>query len=268
LISKKENHNIKMIIIPGNPGLIDFYILFINNLFELLEKKIAIYGIGHAGHGAAKKNLNKLFSLEDQINHKIDFLIQYFDKNTKFILCGHSIGSYIALKIFQRRKDLQIIKVINLFPTFRYLWNGLTPFKKIIIQPIIRNIIASLLHYTPWFFKRLILFQKENIDESHYLVLEKNIDYFIILNCLYMAYLESQQILEIDNEIESVIKNNIEKLIFLYGPKDKYAPLEYYEHLKKNFPNIKAYLVDEYIEHAFVIKHSKDVANIVYSWIV
>lgn len=32
-----------------------------------------------------------------------------------------------------------------------------------------------------------------------------------------MAYLESQQILEIDNEIESVIKNNIEKLIFLYG---------------------------------------------------
>lgn len=31
-------------IILGNPGLIDFYILFINNLFELLEKKIDIYG--------------------------------------------------------------------------------------------------------------------------------------------------------------------------------------------------------------------------------
>jgi hypothetical protein len=49
-----------------------------------------------------------------------------------------------------------------------------------------------------------------------------------------MAYWESQYVLEMDEEIESCIRDNLSKMVFLYGPKDHYAPKEYYEHLKGN----------------------------------
>jgi alpha-beta hydrolase superfamily lysophospholipase len=75
--------------------------------------------VGHAGHGAPKQNGNKLFSLQDQIAHKITFLQilktpnnELFPNNDtrvinsceniptkEFILIGHSIGAYIAFKV-------------------------------------------------------------------------------------------------------------------------------------------------------------------------
>ncbi len=84
--------------------------------------------MGHAGHGCAGKNSQQVFSLEDQINHKIDILEHHsstsslFRNNNNnnsnnngnnnkggeeeershrppFILIGHSVGSYIALKV-------------------------------------------------------------------------------------------------------------------------------------------------------------------------
>jgi alpha-beta hydrolase superfamily lysophospholipase len=74
--------------------------------------------VGHGGHGAARKNGERLFSLQDQIAHKIAFLellsstnVEYFQNGTiqlnntisnqcgEFILMGHSIGAYIAFKV-------------------------------------------------------------------------------------------------------------------------------------------------------------------------
>ena len=54
--------------------------------------------VGHAGHGNAKQNNDKLFTLEDQIEHKAKFL-KTFPKETRFILMGHSIGSFMILKV-------------------------------------------------------------------------------------------------------------------------------------------------------------------------
>ncbi len=38
-----------------------------------------------------------------------------------------------------------------------------------------------------------------------------------------MAYYESHEILEIDDDIHSLFSDNLDRMIFYYGPKDKYS---------------------------------------------
>lgn len=52
-----------------------------------------------------------------------------------------------------------------------------------------------------------------------------------MLNVLSMAYDESLEILEMDEDVKSTIGDHLHKHIFLYGPKDKYADKSYYEDL-------------------------------------
>lgn len=69
-----------------------------------------------------------LYSLEDQIQHKIDCLDTLAEENgqgTRFILIGHSIGSYISAEVLKKRPEQGIIRVIALFPTLRDI--GVTP---------------------------------------------------------------------------------------------------------------------------------------------
>ena len=36
--------DVVLVVVPGNPGVIDFYVPFIDILFENLERKCSIYG--------------------------------------------------------------------------------------------------------------------------------------------------------------------------------------------------------------------------------
>jgi hypothetical protein len=95
-----------------------------------------------------------------------------------------------------------------------------------------------------WFKKRLMRFSSELAEEAHYLTAETNlveyslschlliVSYYVAMNILKMAHIETQEIRDIDDEISSVIGNNLSRMIFLYGPHDKYAPKKYYEELK------------------------------------
>lgn len=79
---------------------------------------------GHAGQGAPGKNESKLFSLQEQTQHKYDWMQLLHDnkeyellsaectgeKTTpSFIVMGHSIGGYITLKVklISDRSDLK-----------------------------------------------------------------------------------------------------------------------------------------------------------------
>jgi len=125
----KHEHTKKLVVIPGNPGVIDFYIPFIDSLFEKFDQKYDVVGIAHAGHSGTAP---QIYSVEDQITHKIDALeyLSSLFNDPEFVLMGHSVGAYINLKVVSRRPDFGIKHVVNLFPTIRHLWQGLaTPVK-------------------------------------------------------------------------------------------------------------------------------------------
>lgn len=113
-----EEPSLHILLIPGNPGIVSYYKDFVEALYELLEGQASITAIGHISHSRKDLERGKMFSLEEQINHKIDFIEQELQNSeVPIILVGHSIGSYISLEIFKRLpQQLQVKYVIGLYP--------------------------------------------------------------------------------------------------------------------------------------------------------
>lgn len=82
--------------------------------------------VSHKGHS---KNYHEndasdktLYSLEDQIQHKvdcIDTLIKENGPDTNFVLVAHSIGSYISAEVLKRRPRHNISRIVALFPALK-----------------------------------------------------------------------------------------------------------------------------------------------------
>lgn len=79
-----------------------------------------------------------------------------------------------------------------------------------------------------------------------------------------MAQDEMKKVCEIDHE---VINQNMARLKFYYGTKDGWVPVDYYNELIQNFPNIDAELCQQSIDHGFVIKHGNTMARMLAEWI-
>ena len=130
-----ENSKLPLVfvIIPGNPGCIQFYEKFAEVLH--LNTKLPVWGVSHTGHVQAGDDVAHPHvldcSLEKQIEHKRMYLEEeVFPQADKVVLIGHSIGCYIILQIINQLKDKDLIfKSVLLFPTIerlRHSPNGTT----------------------------------------------------------------------------------------------------------------------------------------------
>lgn len=105
LTTKQPTKDI-LILIPGNPGLVDFYISYLDLIHEKFPN-FEILCIGHAGFIKSKNN-KKIYDLEFQINHKYDILKQLIlSKNEQgivpnFYFLHHSMGSFVYQRSFQK----------------------------------------------------------------------------------------------------------------------------------------------------------------------
>eukprot|EP01119_Soliformovum_irregulare_P014058 TRINITY_DN3805_c0_g1_i1.p2 TRINITY_DN3805_c0_g1~~TRINITY_DN3805_c0_g1_i1.p2 ORF type:complete len:114 (-),score=37.86 TRINITY_DN3805_c0_g1_i1:8-349(-) len=87
------------------------------------------------------------------------------------------------------------------------------------------------------------------------------------MNITNMLTYETIEITNIDDEIASIIQDQMPKVFFLYGPHDGYAPKAFHDELKERFPGVSAELADESIPHAFVTTHHGPVADHITPWI-
>ena len=49
MIPKSHAYRVVIVVIPGNPGLVEFYDEFITTLFHTIGASCPVYGISHAG---------------------------------------------------------------------------------------------------------------------------------------------------------------------------------------------------------------------------
>ncbi|KAL8716604.1 MAG: hypothetical protein Q9225_006082 [Loekoesia sp. 1 TL-2023] len=139
-------------LIPGNPGLIPFYDLFLSTLHDLLKNsqasqsaKFHICGHSFAGFGTVEEDVQnppQLAGLQEQIEYVDDLLYNQVDEirekagghTPKVILMGHSVGAYILLEIIRRHpariqrdgsRDFDLIGGILLFPTITHIARSL-----------------------------------------------------------------------------------------------------------------------------------------------
>ncbi|KAI8988846.1 hypothetical protein BDB01DRAFT_783347 [Pilobolus umbonatus] len=259
--------------IPGNPGLVEYYTPFLHSIHTSLN--VEVRGVSHKGHTVKYlDNDTRVFSLDDQIQHKVDCLdqmIEEYGPEVNYILMGHSIGSYICTEVLRRRPQSNITRVIALFPTLRDI--ALTP-NGVNITRLVNGVSPSLFGYAGTFISYMIPSVRQWIVKlltgqsypglevtSHQLMHSS-----VLKNVVTMARDEMNTVKALDHEF---YQQHISKYIIYYSENDQWAPRDHYEYMVTHFPTGNIYSCTEMIPHAFCLEpsHVEYMATKVSSWI-
>ncbi|XP_006835313.1 PREDICTED: UPF0554 protein C2orf43 homolog isoform X2 [Chrysochloris asiatica] len=215
------------------------------------------------------QEVKDVYGLHGQIEHKLAFLRTYVPKQMKLVLIGHSIGCYISLQMLKYAPELPVIRSLMLFPTIERM--SVSPNGKIATPLLcwfryaLYAISYILLKPLPESIKSFIIRsfgQARSIPDE--CMCMSPLDPFCLANAAYLGGQEMVQVVERDNE---TIKKHLSKLIFYYGTIDRWCPKEYYDDIKKDFPEGDIQLCEKKIPHAFILSHSQAMAEMAADWL-
>ncbi|XP_020233852.1 lipid droplet-associated hydrolase isoform X2 [Cajanus cajan] len=246
-----------VLFVPGNPGVILFYKDFVEFLYELLEGTASITAIGHVSHSRKNLEHGRMFSLQEQIDHKIDFIREEL-QNTEvpILLVGHSIGSYISIELF--KKSLEKVKYcVGLYPFLTLNPHSTT---QLVIGKIAKSqVLAAALSYLiaslgllPVQAVRFIVRKSlgkswsANAVEAACSHLSQ---YHTMRNVLYMAMTEFRKLSEAPDW--TFMRERKAQLAFLFGVDDHWGPLHLLEEISKQIPGIAISIERENHTHGF-----------------
>jgi len=266
------------VIIPGNPGCIKFYEQFATVTGE--GTGLVVKGVSHTAHakcpGGPDHSHPELgeCGLEAQVRHKVEYLRgEIFPKYERVVLIGHSIGCYMILHLMdllQEDERAKVAKCMLMFPTIermRATPNGrkLTPLLTHArwVFPFVAYSVSylpdPLLNYT------LSFFVKKKPDYCCHDIVKRNLLTPQVANSVtFLALEEMLQVVERDDDL---ISRHAEKLIIYYGNKDPWCTADMYEEVSKLHGDAaQVHLCQRDIEHAFVLGHSVETADMVIGW--
>jgi pimeloyl-ACP methyl ester carboxylesterase len=279
----------RLLLVPGNPGVCEFYFDFADALHRLLNGSAEIIVVSHLGH-CGRATAGVALSLDDQVAHKRhllrallgesddaarvfrDFGLPLAHAALPLLLAGHSIGAFVCFKLLAERDATcrRVPRVIALMPTFRNLYDGLAPFVRVAVLPGVRHVFAALLGYMPSGVTRWLMHYSHGMsDESKYATADK-LCYDFVNNVLYMAHCET---LQGHRPSPATSRSCLPttppagRLYFLYSPIDPYTPLSFVDDLRREHPHLDARIVmtSDRVRHAFVLSNSSDVAELLVS---
>ncbi|XP_073424399.1 lipid droplet-associated hydrolase isoform X2 [Dendrobates tinctorius] len=215
------------LIIPGNPGIVGFYKTFMQSLYCGFNRKYPVWAISHAGHCSPPtgmdmtdehdQQIDDVFSLNGQIEHKLCYLKQNVPADIRLVLIGHSIGCYIILEMMKRSPELKVLKSILLFPTIERM--AQSPQGKI-MTPLLCNLRyvvympLYLLSFLPDVMKtylvKLALHGIKSVDETSVVASLNLFRMECAANAMYMGSQEMVKVVDRDN---ATIKQNLSKEI-------------------------------------------------------
>ncbi|ORY95012.1 hypothetical protein BCR43DRAFT_565208 [Syncephalastrum racemosum] len=267
--AKKEPKTL-LLFIPGNPGLVDYYTEFLEEIYQSSDPHLEIYGVSHLGHAPPQ---DKLYSLQDQIDHKLDCLdALHAEHHESVILMGHSIGSYIAAEVLKHRPQYNITRLLALFPTLREI--ALTP-NGVSISRMLKYIpawalagAASALNYTITapLRQRLICRLTGQSPFAAGVTANAFLQGQTIRNVINMAQHEMESVRELDFDFYHA---HVDKFVLYYSRSDQWTQ-DHYEFMKKKFPHHEhVYLCEQDLPHAFILnpEHASYMAQKVAEWI-
>ncbi|XP_050357402.1 lipid droplet-associated hydrolase [Nymphalis io] len=271
-----DNGQDVVICITGNPGLTEFYIDFGSELYRSLQLPVCVLGhAGHEGNCYNKSNESKndltLFDLQGQLQHKLDFIENHVSQTSKIHLVGHSIGAWMIIELLQKNDKLmdKVLSVNLLFPTLQRMAESRNG---IFVNNVFRKFnwfilfLCKLLYVLPTLVFRYIVYLYLMATSMPYYYCDtimQLVDPSVIEKVFFMAFDEMDTVKKLNREGLNKIKHMTN---VIYGNKDNWAPLEYMEDIKKYQPYIQMTETHN-IEHAFVIKSSECVADMVASFI-
>src|SRR3989338_6958947 len=105
---------VQIIIFPGNPGVAQLYENFAREIVAKAGPATQAIVVGYAGHRVSGDPLEDdaggpVWSLDQQVQHKLDFIREILGPKppgSLRLLIGHSIGSYLALRVMASHNTL------------------------------------------------------------------------------------------------------------------------------------------------------------------
>lgn len=264
-----------LLFIPGNPGMIDFYHPFLTAIHNQDRSgTLAILSHSHIGHDSAALASHTPF------NHALPFQIQNslrifdvmsisFGANTRTVIAGHSVGSWVAPQVLKLRSTA-VAGVFFLFPTLTDI--ACTPNGRLLSRlfrppfPRIVSQLARLLRLMPLTIL-CRLFPQYPISQAR--VLQSFLlSHSSIFAAMTMAHDEMLSIRELDVTTLDTYRHQI---WFYFAETDDWVDQgrETILQVFKADPGTVKVVHGHYeIPHAFCINHSEELAAECYEWLV
>ncbi|KAF3605249.1 hypothetical protein DY000_02050882 [Brassica cretica] len=252
-----EDPKFHVLFIPGNPGVVPFYKDFLESLYEFLDGNASITAIGQISQTSKDWEPGRLFSLQEQIDHKVGFIRQDMEGvKVPIILVAHSIGSYISLDILRKFSE-KVVYCIGLYP---FLTLNKQSTKQSLIGKLAASsvlsatasfLIASLRLLPVWAARRLVSnsLGASWSDTAVQATCTHLRQYHTMRNVLYMAMTEFRELAaEPDWDF---MRENQSRLAFLFGIDDHWGPLQLFEEISKQAPGTSLSIEREGHTHAF-----------------
>ncbi|XP_064480282.1 lipid droplet-associated hydrolase-like isoform X2 [Ornithodoros turicata] len=259
-----------LILIPGNPGIIDYYEEFLKEIYQAFGGAVHVCGISHAGHNELPCTLSfpdfsanpELYGLDGQIQHKLSFLDENIPVTRPILLAGHSIGAYMILQIMEKRPQMRIVHSFLLFPVFERLSktpNAQSLFGRPTLLKVGLWMAAHLLMVIPALLKALFVkYYFCDLPNKHRTCAEQATLVFLapaVFNLVFfMAFQEIDQVQERNNE---AIRTYLPRLTFYYGSSDMWCPKQFYVDMKEAFPSADLHMCTHNLKHAFVLGETR-----------
>ncbi|XP_058205611.1 uncharacterized protein LOC131319401 [Rhododendron vialii] len=246
-----------VLFIPGNPGVVSFYADFLENLYELLDGTASITAVGYISHTKKNWEHRRLFSLEEQINHKMDFIkLELQNIEVPLILVGHSIGSYMSIEVLRRLPE-KVIYCIGLYPFLAVNTQSSeqSSIRRLAKSPILSVAVSyavELLGLLPTKASRFLV--RHSVGKSWCTSAVETLcthvlQYHVMRNVLFLAMTEFKKLSETPDW--SFMREKESQIAFLFGAEDHWGPLQMFDEISSNVPGAALAVEREGHSHAF-----------------
>ncbi|XP_057864796.1 uncharacterized protein LOC131072578 isoform X7 [Cryptomeria japonica] len=215
-----ERPSFHILFIPGNPGIVTFYRDYLEVLYELFDKKASVTAIGHVAHTSKDWEDGKLFSLQEQISHKVSYMI----------------GMYPFLTL---NRDSNFQAFLTKAAKLPILCAGLSS-------------LAGLVGLFPSRFNRGLikrLVGRTWSSDAVHVASTYLLRYSMVRNYTYMGMTEFEKLQEIPDW--TFIRGKENQIAFLFGSDDHWGPLSLFEEVSQKAPGISLAIEKEGHTHAF-----------------
>ncbi|KAF3544102.1 hypothetical protein DY000_02003967 [Brassica cretica] len=247
-----ESPKFHVLFIPGNPGVVSFYNDFLESLHQFLDGNASITAVGQISHTSKDWESGKLFSLQEQIDHKVEFIRQELESvKVPIILVLYCIGLYPFLTLNQQSTKQSLIgklaasSLLSATASFLVASLGLlsmsaarrlvsyslgASWSDTAVQATCTHLRQSLERYSS--FDNVLLWSLQSLD----------------LNSDYAIHFGYKLAAEPDWEF---MRENQSKLAFLFGIDDHWGPLHLFEEISKKAPGTSLSIESEGHTHGF-----------------
>jgi len=280
---KMKGRPMRIVVVPGNPGLCAYYVRTAKMMYETLGGNVSVSAVSMLGFPTEPADA-RLVSLPEEAVHLASLLHAMHERHPEeeFVLVGHSIGAWMCTEAMKGHPDLPVRGCGMVFP---FVSVGRDKMRKQnwmdtrswpwLLRPLVTTAMATMgqmgmvLPMVPAWGHQLLLKVLGSEAHKDELCREVTLEYFgskphILKSVFFLGKTEMCLLPRpahkgstfCDVEMSSLVGIQ-EKLQWLYTTEDHWAPLSQATEVRFSLPATTVDVIED-VGHAFCMKEEHD----------